>query len=130
MFKTTTKTIKSLSKTKLKRRGEEIEMRAKRKKWTKWGRGVVLYANFSVGNSVGNKLKCAPKISKMPPVFFRSVGNCASNKHALQDVRFLSVIPVGDSRRWCPSEIVEQLRNFLTTLCEILTALGRRYTRR
>jgi hypothetical protein len=24
----------------------------------------------SIGNSVGNKLKCTPKISKMPPIFF------------------------------------------------------------
>jgi len=31
MLKTTTKTIKTLPKIKLKRRGEEIEMRAKRK---------------------------------------------------------------------------------------------------
>jgi hypothetical protein len=73
----------------------------------------------SVGNSDGNKLKCAPKISKMPPLFFdpsviptvSSVGNCsvgnrASNRRALRDVRFSSVIgasgcviSVGDFRQ-------------------------------
>jgi hypothetical protein len=53
MFKTTTKTIKSLPKTKLKQRGEEIEMRAKRKNEPNGGGGVVIYANFSVGITDG-----------------------------------------------------------------------------
>jgi len=48
MLKTTTKTIKTLPKIKLKRRGEEIEMRAKRKNEMEGG-GRVLHANISVG---------------------------------------------------------------------------------
>ena len=52
MFKTTTKTIKSLPKTKLKRRGEEIETRTKRKNKPNGGRGV-LYTNFSDGITDG-----------------------------------------------------------------------------
>jgi hypothetical protein len=42
MFKTTTKTIKSLPKTKLKWRGEEIEMRAKRKNEPNGGGGFYM----------------------------------------------------------------------------------------
>jgi len=48
MLKTTTKTIKSLPKTKLKRKGEEIEMRAKRKNEPNGGGGTVLYANIFI----------------------------------------------------------------------------------
>jgi hypothetical protein len=48
MLKTTTKTIKSLPKTKLKRKGEEIEMRTKRKNEPNGGGGTILYANISV----------------------------------------------------------------------------------
>jgi hypothetical protein len=51
MLKTTTKTIKTLPKIKLKRRGEEIEMRAKRK--NEMGGGGVLYANISFGITDG-----------------------------------------------------------------------------
>jgi hypothetical protein len=51
MFKTTTKTIKSLPKTKYKRRGEE-KWRAERKNETNGGRGV-LYSNFSDGFTDG-----------------------------------------------------------------------------
>jgi hypothetical protein len=59
-------------------------------------------ALISVGNSDGNKLKCTPKILKIPPFFYPSVipteitvgkcatdnavGNSASNRHALRDV--------------------------------------------
>jgi len=47
-LKTTTKPIKSLPKTKLKRNGEEIEMRAKRKNEPNGGGGTVLYAYIFV----------------------------------------------------------------------------------
>jgi hypothetical protein len=42
-------------------------------------------ALISIGNSDGNKLKCAPKILKIPPFYYPSVipteitvGNCAA----------------------------------------------------
>jgi hypothetical protein len=52
MLKITTKTIKTLPKIKLKQRGEEIEMRAKRKN-KMGGGGRVLYANISFGITDG-----------------------------------------------------------------------------
>jgi len=89
----------------------------------------------------GNKLKCAPKFSKLPPFVFIC--------RWLPTELFLSV---GDYRRptipsviahlWqacalgrvisitipsvIPSVIVAQAHNFFPTLCEILTALFRR----
>jgi len=53
MFKTTTKTIKSLPKTKLKWKGEEIDMRTKRKNELNGGGGTILYANIFVGITDG-----------------------------------------------------------------------------
>jgi hypothetical protein len=56
MFKTTTKTIKSLPKTKYKRRGERNEDAEPREKMNQMGGGGVLYSNFSDGITDGHLL--------------------------------------------------------------------------
>ena len=73
MFKTTTKIIKSLPKTKYKRRGEEKWRRReteREKKMNQIGGGEVLYCNFSDGIIDGHLLLL---------VALNSVGNIVGN---------------------------------------------------
>jgi hypothetical protein len=120
MLKTITKTIKSLPKLKLKtgrRRNRDESIKCCR------------WHLFPSVIPTGNKLKCAPKFSKVPPFFFirrkftadNSVGNSDSDR------RF----GMCNFRRWLPSvspsEIVAKARNFFQSLCEIPTELFRRW---